>query len=78
MSGFWNATRTGRYSSWTGHDLALHWQEAFNVDGLAIAGGILNVANTGPALNPATPDSPSITADSLRGRTFFLRSRMSF
>ncbi len=78
VSGFWNATRTGRYSSWTGHDLALHWKDAFDVDGLAIAGGILNVANNGPALNPATPDSPSITGDSLRGRSFFLRTSVSF
>lgn len=71
VSGFRNAAGTG-------HDLALHWQDAFDVDGLAVAGGILNAANNGPALNPDSPDSPSITADSLRGRTFFLRTGMSF
>ena len=78
VSGFRNAAGTGRWSSWVGHDLALHWQDAFDVDGFAVAGGILNVADNGPALNPASPDSPSITADSLRGRTFFLRTGMSF
>lgn len=78
VSSFWNAVQTGRYSSWTGHDLAAHWQDAFDVDGLAIAGGILNVTDNGPALNPTSPDSLSITADSLRGRTFFLRTRVAF
>ncbi len=78
VSGFWNAARTGRYGSWTGHDQALHWQDVFDVDGLAFAGGILNVGNSGPALNPASPNNPYITTDSLRGRTFFLRAGMSF
>ena len=78
VSGFRNAAGTGHYGSWIGHDLTLHWQDAFGSDGLAIAGGVLNVGDNGPALNPASPDSPSITADSLRGRTFFLRVSMAF
>ncbi len=77
-SGYWNATRTGRWSRWTGHDIALRWRDAFGVDGLAIAGGVLNIENSGPAFNPASPDTPSYTHDSRRGRTFFLRASMSW
>ena len=78
VSGHWNADRTGRWGRWTGHDLAVHWRDAFGVDGFAVAAGILNVGNRGPALNPASPDEPAITSRSLAGRTFFLRATMSW
>ncbi len=78
VSSYWNETRTGRWSRWTGHDIALHWQDAFGVDGLAVAGGVLNVGNDGPAFNPASPDIPAYTHDSRRGRTYFLRAAMSW
>ena len=78
VSSYWNAARTGRWNRWTGHDLALHWRNAFGVGGLAVAGGILNVGNRKPALNPANPDSPALTDRSLMGRTLFLSASMSW
>ena len=51
---------------------------AFGVGGLAVAGGILNVGNRKPALNPASPDSPALTNRSLMGRTLFLSASMSW
>lgn len=78
VSGYWNADRTGRWGRWTGHDLAVHWRDAFGLDGFAVAAGVLNVGNRGPALNPASPDEPAITSRSLAGRTFFLRATRSW
>ena len=76
VSGYWNATRTGRWKSWMGHDLALQWRDAFGRDGLKIAGGVINVGDREPALNPANPNSPALSYDSVRGRTFFLNAGM--
>lgn len=78
VSGFWNAARTDRWGRWNGHDLALHWRDAFGVDGFAVAAGIRNVGNRGPALNPASPELPQLTSRSIAGRTFFVRATMSW
>ena len=78
VSGYWNSTRTGRWGSWTGHDLALQWRSAFGIDGLNLTGGVLNVGDREPALNPANPNSPALSYDSVRGRTFFLNASISW
>ena len=76
LSGFWNATRTGRWDSWTGHDLALQWRGAFGLKGLKVTGGVLNVGDREPSLNPANPNNPALSYDAVRGRTFFLNASM--
>ena len=76
VSGYWNATRTGRWKSWMGHDLALQWRDAFGRAGLKVSGGVINVGDREPSLNPANPNSPALSYDSVRGRTFFLNAGM--
>ena len=78
VSGYWNGERTGRWGGWTGHDLALQWRGTFGLDGLKLTGGVLNVGDREPALNPANLNEPALTYDSVRGRTFFLNASMSW
>lgn len=78
MSGYYNATRTGRWGSWTGHDLALQWRGAYGLQGLELTAGALNIDNRKPALNPANPNNPNLSYDSTRGRTYFLNARLGW
>ena len=78
VSGYWNATRTGRWGGWLGHDLALQWRQAFGLDGLQLTGGFINVGDREPALNPANPNNPALSYDAVRGRTFFLNASMAW
>ena len=78
MSGFYNATHTGRWGSWTGHDLALQWRGAYGLQGLELTAGVLNIDDRKPALNPANPNNPNLSYDSVRGRTYFLNASLGW
>ena len=80
VSGFWNSRETYRYKSWIGHDVTLRWKNAFGKENVDLTTGILNVSDRGPATDPTRPGSVGAvsTLDSLRGRTFFLTTKMSF
>ena len=80
VSGFWNPRETYRYKSWIGHDVTLRWENAFGKENVDLTTGILNVGDRGPAIDPTRPgaDGAVSTLDSLRGRTFFLTTKMSF
>ena len=78
MSGYYNPTRTGRWNSWTGHDLALHWQGAYGLQGLRLSAGALNVGDRKPASNPANPNNPVLSYDSVRGRTYFINASLGW
>ena len=78
VSGYWNESRTGRYEGWTGHDVTVRWNDAFGLGGLDLAGGVLNVSDRGPSIDPTNPDQPDVTLDSARGRTIFLTATMSW
>ena len=80
VSGFWNPRETYRYKSWIGHDVTLRWENAFGKEKVDLTTGILNVGNRGPAIDPTRPGANGAvsTLDSLRGRTFFLTTKMSF
>ncbi|MDE0412344.1 MAG: TonB-dependent receptor [Gammaproteobacteria bacterium] len=71
-SGYYNAARTGRWGSWSGHDLALQWRRAYGMQGLELTAGVLNVDDRKPSLNPANPNNPALDYDSTRGRTYFV------
>ena len=77
-SGFSTASVAGyRYRAWTGNDIALGWRNAFGMDQLDLAGGVLNVENRGPSalLGGALP---SLTLDAVVGRTVFLSASVSW
>ena len=80
VSGFWNPRETYRYKSWIGHDVTLRWKNAFGKENVDLTTGILNVGNRAPATDPTRPgaDGAVSTLDSLRGRTYFLTTKMSF
>ncbi len=76
-SGYWNVAGTGRYEAWRGHDLTIQWRDALGI-GLDLTGGILNVANRGPSIDPSGDQEPDLSLDSVRGRTYFLNAAMAW
>lgn len=77
-SGFSNDDETGAYDSWVGHDLTLSWRDAFDMGGLVLGAGVLNLTDRGPSVDSSNPASTSGGYDSIRGRTFFLNASMSW
>ena len=80
VSGDWNVRESYRYKSWIGHDITLRWKNVFGKDAVDLTAGIFNVGDRGPATDPTRPGVAGAveTLDSLRGRTFFLTTKMSF
>ena len=65
------------YPSWTGHDVAMSWQNAFGYDRLVLTGGVLNVTDSGPPILPSAPRLFTASHDALPGRTLFLSTKIS-
>ena len=78
VSGFWNVRRTGRFDTWVGHDVSVRVVDAFGLGGMDLTGGILNLADRNPSIDPTDPDAAYRPADSVRGRTVFLSTTMSW
>ncbi len=80
VSGYRNRLGTARYRPWLGHDVTLHWRNAFGFDGMEIAGGVLNIDDREPSTDPANPGKlgAAATLDSIRGRTLFLTAKIPF
>ena len=78
VSGYSNVLETGRYEKWIGHDITLRWRDAFGVSGLDLIGGVLNVGDRGPSIDPTNPDAPDLSLDSALGRTLFVTAKFSF
>ena len=83
VSGYDNDVRggTGRFAPWIGHDFTLELRDLFDMEGLVLQGGVLNLTNRGPSVdsvNPSGPGSADARLDSIRGRTFFLRTQLSW
>ena len=62
----------GRFGSWVGHDVSVRWRNPYDFDGLELMGGIFNVFDAEPSINPELPEEPDDSLDSIRGRTFFV------
>ena len=73
-----NLTRTGRFAPWSGHDVALGWRNAFGIDGMSLWGGVLNLADRGPVLDPTMDEAPDLYHDAIRGRTVFVKAAMEW
>lgn len=78
VSSYWNARRTGRFDGWVGHDLTARWRGAFGLAGFDLTGGVLNLADRGPPVDPTDPDAQDVTPDAARGRTLFLTATKSW
>ena len=68
----------GRFAPWIGHDFTLELRDLFNTEGLALQGGVVNLTDRGPSVDSASPGSADPRLDSVRGRTFFLRTELSW
>ena len=66
----------GRFGSWVGHDVSVRWRNPYEFDGVELMGGIFNVFDAEPSINPEIPEDPDESLDSIRGRTFFVTLKM--
>ena len=78
ISGYDNVQETGNFDPWIGHDLTLEFRDVFGMEGLAMQGGVLNLTNRGPSVDSSNPNVADERLDSERGRTFFLRTELSW
>ena len=77
-SGFENAEGSGRFKSWTGHDLRVDWTNPVGLKRVRITGGIFNLTDAGYTVdtaNPASTDGPTVAG---WGRTYFLSLSTEF
>lgn len=77
-AGFRNRADTGDFDDWTGHDVALDWNEPMGLEGARITAGIFNLTDAGLTVDTANPDSVDGPEAAGWGRTFFLTLNKSF
>ena len=78
VSNVWNNRRTGQYDGWVGHSVSLRASDAFGLGGLDLIGGVLNLADRSPSVDPTNPDGVWEIADAVQGRMVFLNATMSW
>ena len=87
LTGFWsvnyrdeipNQRGSGRFKSWTGHDLTLDWKVPFGLEGVRATAGVFNVTDTRLTTNTANPSASDGPRAAGWGRTFFLTLNMRF
>ncbi len=77
-SSFENASRSGTFESWTGHDVVLDWADPLGLDGARFSAGVFNLTDTPlttDTSNPSSTDGPTAAG---WGRTFFLTFNARF
>ena len=71
-SGYKHQAGTGKFESWTGHDVVLDWAEPLGLEGARLTAGVFNLTDTGLSVNTANPSSVDGPTEADWGRTFFL------
>ncbi len=77
-SEFENASSSGVFDSWTGHDLVLDWTKPFGYSDSRLTAGIFNVTDTELSIDSANQNSVDGPAVAGWGRTFFLTLNIAF
>ena len=77
-AGFRNRTGTGKFNSWTGHDVSLSWADPLGLKGAQVTFGVFNVTDTELSLNTANPSIGDGPRSASWGRTYFLTLNMRF
>ena len=77
-SGYENASGTGTFASWTGHDVVLDWNDPLGLEDARLTAGVFNLTDTSLSVNTANPDSVDGPTEAGWGRTFFLTLNMQF
>ena len=78
ISGYDNVQGSGTFDPWLGHDLTVEFRDVFGMEGLALQAGVLNLTDSSPSVDSADPAVADVRLDSVRGRTFFLRTELSW
>ena len=77
-AGFKNRAGTGKFESWTGHDVVLDWQDPLDLSGARLAAGVFNLTDEGLTIDTANPSSADGPRTAGWGRTLFLTFNMRF
>ena len=77
-AGFRNQADTGDFDDWTGHDVALDWNEPLGLEGARMTVGVFNLTDAGLTVDTANPNSVDGPEAAGWGRTFFLTLNKSF
>ena len=77
-SGYENRAGTGKFDSWTGHDVVLDWAAPLELDGARITAGVFNLTDAGLSVDTSNPSSVDGPTEAGWGRTFFLTLNMRF
>ncbi len=77
-AGFRNESDTGDFEDWTGHDLAVDWNEPMGLEGARMTAGVFNLTDAGLTVDTANPSSVDGPVAAGWGRTFFLTLNKSF
>ena len=78
IDSFENSAGTAEYATWVGHDLI--FGHSGLADDLEISGGILNIADKGPSIDPVNGYEDSIVLElySVAGRIPFIKAKYKF
>ena len=77
-AGFRNQSDTGDFDDWTGHDVALDWNEPLGLEGARLTAGVFNLTDASLTVDTANPDSVDGPEAAGWGRTFFVTLNKSF
>ncbi len=77
-AGFRNESDTGDFEDWTGHDLAVDWNEPRGLEGARMTVGVFNLTDAGLTIDTSNPSSVDGPVAAGWGRTFFLTLNKSF
>ena len=77
-AGFENQASTGKFKSWTGHDLAMDWNKPWGLENARFAAGVLNLTDTQLTVDTSNPSSVDGPVAAGWGRTFFFDLTLKF
>jgi len=82
VDSFRNVSDTCSYDSWLGHDVTFSWLGPFGVEGFELTGGVHNLTEEGPSIDPNTnagySDSVVLQLYPVSGRIPFLDFKYRF
>lgn len=77
-SDFENASRTGTFSSWMGHDLLLDWSRPLGHENARFTAGVFNLTDAKLSVDPTNTNNLDGPTEATWGRTFFVTFNVSF
>ena len=74
IDSFRNVSDTDDYATFVSHDITANWTNVFDVEGLNVSGGVRNILDRGPSIDPTAGYSDSVVLETypVDGRVAFL------